>query len=65
MGSPEQKTHLRLTRRQFLSALPKGIAGAAGAMYLPWELLRFSFLQPIEPGHNPLQSYPNRDWEKV
>jgi hypothetical protein len=44
MGSPEQKTHLRLTRRQFLSALPKGIAGAAGAMYLPWELLRFSFL---------------------
>ncbi len=65
MSSPERKAHLRITRRQFLSALPKGVVGVVGAMYLPRELLRFSFLQPIEPGHNPLQSYPNRDWERV
>ncbi|MCS7172474.1 MAG: molybdopterin-dependent oxidoreductase [Armatimonadetes bacterium] len=54
----------RLTRREFLASLPAAAAALAG-LELPDELLSFSVLQPLEPGTNPLQKYPNRDWEKV
>lgn len=54
----------RLTRRDFLSALPPSAAAAVAAA-LPREILNLAFLQTVEPGHNPLQAYPNRGWEKV
>jgi len=54
----------RLTRREFLAALPAA-AAALGGLELPEELLSLAVLQPLEPGLNPLQRYPNRDWEKV
>jgi nitrate reductase alpha subunit len=32
---------------------------------MPLDFLRFTHLQPIEPGANPLAEYPDRDWESV
>ncbi|MDR7568830.1 MAG: hypothetical protein QN143_10715, partial [Armatimonadota bacterium] len=54
----------RITRREFLASLPAA-AAALSTWKLPEELLSFTVLQPLEPGLNPLQRYPNRDWEKV
>lgn len=54
----------RLTRRDFFAALPPLVAAAA-ALTVPEELLAFTVLRPIEPGLNPLRTYPNRGWEKV
>jgi nitrate reductase / nitrite oxidoreductase, alpha subunit len=56
-------TTFRLTRREFLASLPA--AAAALGLEIPEELVAFSVLQPLEPGLNPLQRYPNRGWEKV
>lgn len=61
----EKPRRFNLTRRDFLAAIPPAVAGAAAAIYIPHDILKFSFLQPIEPGLNPLEEYPNRDWEKV
>nr|WCF43305.1 nitrite oxidoreductase subunit A [Candidatus Nitrotheca patiens] len=55
----------RVTRRDFLRALAGGAASLAAGVQLPHELLHFSFLQPVQPGLNPLKEYPNRGWEKV
>jgi nitrate reductase alpha subunit len=60
-----KRKRFRLSRRDLLRALPPAAAGLAANIYLPEEVLRFSRLQPIEPGTNPLSEYPNRDWEKV
>jgi nitrate reductase alpha subunit len=60
----EPPLRFRLTRRDLLSALPPA-AAAAAALAVPEELLAFTVLQPVEPGLNPLQTYPNRGWEKV
>lgn len=54
-----------LTRREFLSSLPPALAAAVGGLDLPDHFLNFAFLQRIEPGLNPLKTYPNRGWEKV
>jgi nitrate reductase alpha subunit len=61
----ERRPRFRLTRRDFLGAIPPTAAGVAASIYLPGDLLNFRHLQPIEPGTNPLKDYPNRDWEEV
>jgi nitrate reductase alpha subunit len=61
----EERRRFNLTRRAFLAAIPPTLAGAAAAISIPPEVLRFSFLQPVDPALNPLEEYPNRDWETV
>ncbi len=66
MGPDEgRRPRFRLSRRDFLAAVPPTLAGMAAGIYLPEDVLRFTHLQPIEPGTNPLKDYPNRNWEKV
>ncbi len=61
----KQRPRFRLTRRDFLGAIPPAAASLASSIILPGDVLRFSHLAPIEPGTNPLSEYPNREWEKV
>ena len=49
-----------LTRRDFLK-IGAGALAAAGAA----SLLDLAFLEEIPDIPNPLESYPDRDWEKV
>jgi len=56
---------MRITRRDVLKLLPVGVAGVLAARYLPDTVLGFTFVEPIDPNLNPLEGYPNRDWEKV
>ncbi|MEE9277284.1 MAG: molybdopterin-dependent oxidoreductase [Dehalococcoidia bacterium] len=51
----------KLSRRHFLK-LSGGFAGGAAAVYLE---SRYAFLQPASGIDNPLEAYPNRDWEQV
>ncbi|HSG82782.1 MAG TPA: molybdopterin-dependent oxidoreductase, partial [Gemmatimonadota bacterium] len=62
--SPKREGY-KLSRRDFLRAVPPTFAAAAIGIYLPDQLVDFRFLQQIEPGLNPLEEYPNRDWESV
>ena len=64
MSDDQNKKGFRFSRRQFLNSLPPALAGMAAAWYLPGDL-RFRYLEPIDPGLNPLDAYPNRGWEKV
>ena len=54
-----------ITRRQFLRLVPVGVAGALAAKYIPETVLAFTYTEPIAGDLNPLQTYPNRDWEQV
>ena len=51
---------MALTRRQFLQA-----TGAAGALTLADQGLGLSLLQPAVEVGNPLESYPDRNWERM
>jgi nitrate reductase alpha subunit len=62
-GQPRRR--FRLSRRDFLAAIPPALTGAAASIYLPDYVLDFAYLAPVEPGLNPLKEYPNRDWETV
>ncbi|MCZ7527251.1 MAG: molybdopterin-dependent oxidoreductase [Acidimicrobiia bacterium] len=55
-----------LSRRELLARTPFLAAGVlGGARSLPALFGGFSYLTPVDPGTNPLESYPNREWEKV
>lgn len=55
-----------LTRRQFLAGTPSVLAGVLGGTHVLADALTgFQYLIPVEPGTNPLATYPNREWEKV
>ena len=54
-----------ITRRQVMKMVPAAVAGAMAARYLPETLLSFEFVEPIDQNLNPLETYPNRDWERV
>lgn len=51
----------KLRRREFLKVLGSGVGGLFLAGCSRWPLSAF---RPVEVG-NPLESYPDRDWEKV
>ena len=64
--SKEQtKKGFTITRRDFLKLVPPATAVILMEMYLPKEVLSFTYVEPIEHDLNPLESYPNRDWEGV
>ena len=64
--SKEQtKKGFTITRRDFLKLVPPATAVILMEMYLPKEVLSFTYVEPIEYDLNPLESYPNRDWEGV
>jgi len=65
LGDGESGRRFRISRRQFLTSVPPAVAGLVATIYLPEDVLNFTSLQPIEPDLNPLETYPNRDWEKV
>jgi len=44
--------------------IPAAYAGLLLAN-LPRDVLALQYLAPIDPNLNPLQTYPNRDWEKI
>jgi nitrate reductase alpha subunit len=48
-----------------LAMVPAAVAGVVASRYLPETLLSFEFIEPIDPNLNPLETYPNRDWERV
>ncbi|MEE9248163.1 MAG: molybdopterin-dependent oxidoreductase [Dehalococcoidia bacterium] len=60
-----------ISRRQFLKASGGLMAGIAAGSALGWELgdqrpvFASRTLVPLTADGNPLESYPNRDWEKV
>ena len=54
-----------LTRRDVLKMLPPAVAGVLAARYLPETVLGLTYTAPIDPNLNPLEGYPNRDWEQV
>ncbi len=54
-----------MTRRRFLLLVPPTVAGALAAVYLPEHVLALTSLEPIDTAINPLETYPNTDWEKV
>ena len=53
-----------ISRRDFLSMIPVAYA-AVLLPNLPKEVLALQYIGPIDPALNPLQTYPNRDWEKI
>ncbi len=55
----------RFTRRQLFAAFPALAAGLAGSTAPDRPLFGFSLLRPLQQGQNPLESHPDRDWEKV
>jgi len=55
-----------ISRRDVLAASPAVLLPlAAGKVPLDRLLGGFTMLQPLDPGTNPLASYPNRTWEQV
>ncbi|OGS48845.1 MAG: hypothetical protein A3K68_06895 [Euryarchaeota archaeon RBG_16_68_13] len=54
-----------LTRRDVVKLLPAAVAGGLAARYLPDTLLVLTYTEPIDQALNPLEGYPNRDWERV
>ncbi|MFN3621847.1 MAG: molybdopterin-dependent oxidoreductase, partial [Nitrososphaerales archaeon] len=55
----------KITRRKLLLLIPPAVAGVLAKIYLPEEILALKSLEPIDTGINPLQTYPNREWEAV
>src|SRR3972149_4937296 len=53
-----------ISRRDFLSMIPVAYTGVLLST-LPKEVLALQYIGPIDPALNPLQTYPNRDWEKI
>lgn len=60
----DDKQKLVISRRDFLSMIPVAYAGVLLST-LPKEVLALQYIGPIDPTINPLQTYPNRDWEKL
>lgn len=55
-----------VSRRQVLAAFPAVLfAAAAGKVPLSRIVPEYSLLQQIDPGSNPLATYPSRGWEQV
>ena len=54
-----------LSRRDFLKMLPPAVAGVLAARYLPETVFALTYNDPISADLNPLDTYPNRDWESV
>ena len=56
----------RWSRRDVLAATPAAlVAAASGDVGLAAVVPHLSMLAQIEPIDNPLEAYPNRDWEQV
>ena len=53
------------SRRRFLLMVSPVVAGVLAKVYLPDQVFAFSALEPIDTKINPLETYPNRDWEDV
>lgn len=54
-----------ITRRDFLKKVPAGVAAAIAVKYVPETVFAFTYTEPIDQNLNPLEGYPNRDWEQV
>jgi len=54
-----------VTRRQILKILSAAAAGALATRYIPETVLALAYTEPIDQNLNPLETYPNRDWEQV
>jgi len=67
MGAQEsQENPLRhLSRRKFLRLVPPAAAAAVAAAAIPSIVFAGHHLRPISQDLNPLETYPNRDWESV
>jgi nitrate reductase alpha subunit len=64
MGGREEV--FRVSRRDFLKiASAASLAALFSRLDLSEEVLAFRFIEPIAPGINPLEQYPNRGWEDV
>ncbi len=55
----------RASRRQILSAFPVLVAGLSLPKFAGGGLPGFSFLSTTQEGDNPLETYPDRNWEDV
>lgn len=58
-------TGIVVTRRDVLKTLSTVAVGTALSRFLPETVLALTYVEPIDPGLNPLESYPNRDWERI
>ncbi|MFQ5838763.1 MAG: molybdopterin-dependent oxidoreductase, partial [Thermoplasmata archaeon] len=65
MEQEEDLEERGITRRKFLSLIPSAAAGLLAARYLPENLINLTYVGPIDPNINPLEQYPNRDWESI
>jgi nitrate reductase alpha subunit len=54
-----------ITRRKFLLLIPPAVAGFLANIYIPNTILSLQALKPIDTSINPLETYPNRNWEEV
>lgn len=55
-----------ISRRDFLKAVASAPLGLAlASLDLPEEVLSFTYIEPVSPGINPLEHYPNRGWERA
>ena len=62
---PASGTH-DVSRRDVLAAFPAVLfAAASGKVPLSRIVPEYTLLQQIDPSSNPLETYPNRDWEQV
>ena len=56
---------LKLSRREFMSLVSAAAVTTLISDELLEGLLEFRFIEPVDPELNPLETYPNRDWEKI
>lgn len=64
-GSKKEEKSLHVDRRQFLKLVGSAAAGALLARYIPDIVFSSSKAELIDKDLNPLDVYPNRDWEQV
>ncbi|MFQ5907263.1 MAG: molybdopterin-dependent oxidoreductase [Thermoplasmata archaeon] len=65
MQEEESASSKGITRRNFLAVVPAAAASILAARYLPRELVNLTYVDPIDSTLNPLETYPNRDWEQI
>lgn len=54
-----------ISRRDFLKYVTVGSISTYILSMMPEEAFSFRYIEPVSPATNPLETYPNRDWEKV
>ncbi len=64
-SNKSDKSSFHMTRRDFLKIITPAAAALLIKLSLPKELLAFTYLEPIDTSINPMNTYPNRDWEKL